>query len=68
MKKLFYAVVALVFISSAYSCKKCGYCTYANGSTSDAVCKNTTFAALGVDEYDQAETQCSADGGKWTRD
>lgn len=65
MKKLFFAFAAVAIIAAAPSCKKCGYCKYANGTSSDAVCKNTTMSALGFDEYAKAETQCAADGGTW---
>jgi len=67
MKKLLFAFAAVAILTSVTSCKKCGFCKYANGSTSDAVCKNTTLSALGVDEYSQAEAQCSADGGVWQK-
>ncbi|MBX2902512.1 MAG: hypothetical protein KF872_03065 [Chitinophagales bacterium] len=67
MKKLFFAIAAIATLAAAPSCKKCGFCKYPNGSTSDAVCKNTTLSALGVDEYSQAEAQCAADGGTWQK-
>mgnify|MGYP003351989870 CR=1 FL=1 len=66
MKKLLFAFMAIALIGSASSCKKCGYCKYNNGqSNSSAVCKNSTLAAVGADEYQQAEADCQAQGGSW---
>ncbi|HLP19005.1 MAG TPA: hypothetical protein VK174_01815 [Chitinophagales bacterium] len=65
MKKILFALMAVGLMASASSCKKCGYCKYANGSTDAAVCKNTTASALGVDGYKEAETNCEAAGGTW---
>jgi hypothetical protein len=67
MKKLLLAFAIIATIAFAPSCKKCGYCKYPNGTNSDAVCKNTTLSALGVDEYSQKEAQCAADGGTWQK-
>ncbi len=67
MKKLLLAFASVSIIAAAPSCKKCGFCKYQNGTNSNAVCKNTTLSALGVDEYSQAEAQCAADGGTWQK-
>lgn len=64
MKKLFFAVLCAGMLMSFNSCKKCGYCKYATYND-DAVCRNTTLGALGVDGYKEAETNCEAAGGTW---
>ena len=68
MKKLFFAVAAIAVMSSVTSCKKCGYCKYQDGSNSSAVCNNATLNAFGLDEYKEAQTQCSADNGTWQKE
>lgn len=66
MKKLFFALMACGLLVSANSCKKCGYCQYSNGQgNSSAVCRNNTILAAVVDDYKQAEADCSAQGGTW---
>ena len=66
MKKLFFAFMTVALVASASSCKKCGYCKYSgNQGNSNSVCNNNTFAALGVDEYKEAQSQCQADNGVW---
>ncbi len=65
MKKLFFAIAAVALISSVSSCKKCGYCEYSNGSTSSAVCKQNNPILGVLDEYEEAQTNCQAQGGKW---
>jgi hypothetical protein len=71
MKKLLFAFVAVAFISSAYSCKECGYCQYPNGSRSGEVCQNK--GALSATEelveeaghYIISEANCTAQDGVW---
>jgi len=65
MKKILYVLLAVGALSSASSCKKCGYCQYSNGGgNSSAVCKNNSLGGL-LDEYQQAQADCDANGGKW---
>ena len=68
MKKLLFALMAVGLLLSANSCKKCGYCRDANGTTGSAVCKNSTESALGISSYKEAETNCHAGGGTWVVD
>ncbi len=64
MKKVFYTLALGVIFSSAFSsCKKCGHCRDAFGNNSSATCQNSTLAAVGVDEYKQAEADCKAQTG-----
>ena len=66
MKKLLLAFMTLGLIISASSCKKCGYCQYGGGNgNGSAVCQNSTLAAVGADDYNQAKADCSAQGGVW---
>lgn len=65
MKRILFALMAVSMLATATSCKKCGYCKYANnGGNSSSVCKNNQLGGL-LDEYAEAESQCQADGGVW---
>lgn len=68
MKKLFFVFASLALLTSVSSCKKCGYCAYPNGGgNSDAVCKETGIVGTLVDSYAEAEADCAASGGSWTK-
>jgi hypothetical protein len=65
MKKILYLLLVVGAMSSASSCKKCGYCQYPNGGgNSEAVCKDNSLGGL-LDNYKEAQAQCDADGGTW---
>lgn len=65
MKKLLFTLMATTLLA-APSCKKCGYCHYNNGQgNGTSVCKNNTLGAFGLDDYNQKQSQCQADGGNW---
>lgn len=67
MKKILYVLLAVGALSTASSCKKCGYCkaSAANGGgNGEAVCKDNSLGGL-LDNYKEAQAQCDADGGTW---
>ena len=66
MKKVLFGLMAIALISATTSCKKCGYCRFANGTTTETVCKsgNPILGGL-LDEYDTAKGDCDAAQGTW---
>lgn len=68
LSKLFLASFLLSLLSFA-SCKKCGHCTYNNGSYSDdgyTVCKKANVASKIA--YDSEKNSCETYGGTWVTD
>lgn len=71
MKKLLFVFMAVGLITSASSCKKCGYCDHTNNvnnpqSNGSAVCQSSNaFENLDGESYKQVKADCSAEGGVW---
>ena len=66
MKKLFFALMATGLLFSATSCHKCGYCRYSgNGGNSSSTCQSSSLVPGITSSYDQAKSDCAAQGGAW---
>jgi hypothetical protein len=70
MKKLLFALMTVGLLASASSCKKCGYCHYANGSNDDAVCSGGSDPlsnSLNGNDYKEVQANCQAHSGTWVK-
>lgn len=68
MRKVLFAFATIALISAASSCKKCGYCKYQDGSTSEATCNQGLTSAVGVDLVKEAKADCASSQGTWVED